>query len=573
MRRLLHLLLIVVLIAPPLPAGAAVPPQRMAEQALVQRVALVIGNGAYQHLDGLPNPPADARAIAGALWNVGFEVIEVIDADLGQTLAAMTTFARRLRPGTEALFYYAGHAVQWNGANFLLPVSAQVGSSADLLSQAINAAAIVQVMENAGARLNLVILDSCRDNPFGDGIAEGSSGLAEMRGHSAEMVIGYATAPGAVASDGAGRHSPYTAALLEHLEEPGLEVSMLFRRVRSSVRVATDGQQIPWVSSSLENEFYFRPAEQPAIQLAALGASPTDTLGMLPPSVVVELAYWQSIKESRDPDRSRRVPRALPGRQLRRDRAAQARPAGQRRGGCRDRRGAGRSGGARRGRRRDRELHRRRPGAARPRPAGGPRRRPAARAARPPAVQRPGPARQRRDPGERRPADRQHAGRAALRAARRQPQRPRPLELQRARRRDRDRARRAQGRSQPASLRRARRPPARPQPGRHRRAHRARRHAGRDRRLPPRGRAVPRGPALCRAARPLLPRGRRLPGGAALARPRGQDRLLRSPGQHRQDVPVWARPAGRRRQGAAVVPSRIRAGRQLGLGQPRHHGA
>ena len=299
MRRLIHLLLILVLAAPA-PSLAAVPREAMQESA-VQRVALVIGNGRYQHLDQLANPANDARAVAASLWNLGFEVIEAIDADLGQTLAAMTTFASRLRPGMEALFYYAGHAVQWNGANFLLPTSARVGSNADLLTQAVDAGAIVQVMENAGARLNLLILDSCRDNPFPDGIAEGSSGLAEMRGQKAEMLIAYATAPGTVASDGEGRHSPYTAALLEHLEEPGLEVAILFRRVRSSVRQATEGNQIPWVSSSLENEFYFRPAAQPAIQLAALGGSPTDTLGMLPPSVVVELAYWQSIKESRDP--------------------------------------------------------------------------------------------------------------------------------------------------------------------------------------------------------------------------------------------------------------------------------
>jgi TPR repeat protein len=300
MRKLIHLLLILALVAPA-PSFAAVP-RHDAPERPVQRVALVIGNGSYQYLDQLANPVNDARAVAASLWDLGFEVIEVIDADLGQTLAAMTTFSSRLRPGMEALFYYAGHAVQWNGANFLLPVSARVGSNADLLGQAINAGAIVQVMEKAGARLNILILDSCRDNPFPDGIAEGSSGLAEMRGQKAEMLIGYATAPGTVASDGEGRHSPYTAALLQHLEEPGLEVAMLFRRVRSSVRQATAGHQIPWVSSSLESEFYFRPAAQPVIQLAALGGSPTDTLGMLPPSAVVELAYWQSIKDSRDPD-------------------------------------------------------------------------------------------------------------------------------------------------------------------------------------------------------------------------------------------------------------------------------
>ncbi len=302
MRRLIHLLLILALAAP-LPATAAVPrqdrPARPPET--VQRVALVIGNGRYQHLDQLANPANDARAVAATLWDLGFEVIEVIDADLGQTLAAMTTFAGRLRPGMEALFYYAGHAVQWKGANFLLPVSARVRSNADLLNQAIDAGAVVRIMDRAGARLNIVILDSCRNNPFPGGVTEGSSGLAEMRGESAEMLIGYATAPGTVASDGDGRHSPYTAALLKYLEQPGLEVGTLFRRVRAEVRQTTEGEQIPWVSSSLEGEFYFRPADQPAIQLAALGDSPTDTLGMLPPSAVVELAYWQSIKDSHDP--------------------------------------------------------------------------------------------------------------------------------------------------------------------------------------------------------------------------------------------------------------------------------
>jgi TPR repeat protein len=302
MRRLIHLLLILAL-ATPLPATAAVPRQDRQDRppATVERVALVIGNGRYQYLDQLPNPANDARAVAAELWGLGFEVIEVIDADLGQTLAAMTTFAGRLRPGMEALFYYAGHAVQRNGANFLLPVSARIARNGDLVTQAIEAGSVVRIMDQAGARLNIVILDACRNNPFPGGVAEGSSGLAEMRGEGAEMLVGYATAPGAVASDGDGPHSPYTAALLKYLEQPGLEVGTLFRRVRAEVRLATGGEQIPWLSSSLEGEFFFRPAQQPAVQLAALGDAPTDTLGMLPPSAVVELAYWQSVKDSRDP--------------------------------------------------------------------------------------------------------------------------------------------------------------------------------------------------------------------------------------------------------------------------------
>ena len=151
-------------LATPLPSGAAVPPEDRPERS--SNASRSSSATAITRPGRLTNPANDARAVAAALWNVGFEVIEVVDADLGETLAAMTTFAEPAAPGHGGAVLYAGHAVQWNGANFLLPVSARVTVTRDLLNQAIDAGAIVRVMENAGARLNILILDSCRDNPF-----------------------------------------------------------------------------------------------------------------------------------------------------------------------------------------------------------------------------------------------------------------------------------------------------------------------------------------------------------------------------------------------------------------------
>jgi uncharacterized caspase-like protein len=132
----------------------------------VNRVALVIGNGQYETLDALPNPPRDAAALAEALWNAGFEVIELIDADREQMINGIATFANRLRPGAEAVFYYAGHGVAVDNVNYLIPVATPVQSEAHIAGAGIAARTVLQTMEESGAKFNVVILDACRNNPF-----------------------------------------------------------------------------------------------------------------------------------------------------------------------------------------------------------------------------------------------------------------------------------------------------------------------------------------------------------------------------------------------------------------------
>ncbi|MGI9498927.1 MAG: caspase family protein [Geminicoccaceae bacterium] len=292
----------------------------------VNRVALVVGNGHYETLDALPNPPRDAAALAEALWNAGFEVIELIDADREQMINGIATFANRLRPGAEAVFYYAGHGVAIDNVNYLIPVATPVESEAQIAGTGIAARTVLQTMEQSGAKFSVVILDACRNNPFNQGptfeqVADASrgtsvdasgepattergagGGLAEMSASGrTETLVAYATAPGQVALDGETAHSPYTAALLDHLGEPGLEIGMLFRRVRGAVRETTDGYQIPWTSSTLEQEFYFRPGVAEATDAVTGMQVATNTLGVLPPRQVLDRSFWYSIQNHKRP--------------------------------------------------------------------------------------------------------------------------------------------------------------------------------------------------------------------------------------------------------------------------------
>lgn len=290
------------------------------------RVALVIGNSEYTDLPPLINPYNDAKGMAAALWEAGFETIEVLDADRQEMIAAIATFAKRIEEGTDAVFFYAGHGVQNGGKNFLLPVSTQVADVNDLSKHGVDANEVVSLMASSEARINVVILDACRDNPFLDaepGLAQeiaqidpdliqsspgtdvvvrSSAGLAPISTGRAETVVGYATAPGEVALDGENGNSPYTWALLQHLDTPGLEIGTLFRRVRAEVRKITSGQQIPWLASTLESDFYFRPVTFDAASTLdeALGYRDDDTrkLGLAPPSQLVEQAFWRVVSTS-----------------------------------------------------------------------------------------------------------------------------------------------------------------------------------------------------------------------------------------------------------------------------------
>ena len=233
------------------------------------RVALVVGNGGYDpsNISRLANPVNDARLMAVALETVGFEVTLETDAGQDEMKRAIKAFGRRLRAaGSDAvgLFYYAGHGVEAGGSNYLIPLSAEVESAMDLASDAVPAQWVLSRMEAAGNRLNMVILDACRNNPYAGRVRGGGRGLARMDAPSGSL-IAYSAGPGQVAGDGEGENSPYTRALAGALVEPGLKVEDVFKRVRVRVEEETgrtESRQTPWESSSLRGDFYFvAPAE------------------------------------------------------------------------------------------------------------------------------------------------------------------------------------------------------------------------------------------------------------------------------------------------------------------------
>ena len=273
---------------------------------LGKRVALVIGNGDYGSIGMLPNPPNDAVLMAKTLRGLGFEVIEKIDADQKSMKRAVRDFGKLLSSGrgeeTVGLFYYAGHGVQVKGANYIIPVDAQIESEGDVDIEAIDANAVLSMMEHSGASLNFVILDACRNNPFVRSFRSGTRGLAEMDAPTGSF-IAYATSPGDVAADGEGRNSPYTKALTKAMLEPGVEVELMFKKVRNSVRVATNKEQTPWESSSLiGGNFYFNPAKGEK-NLATLTPTTTTVIPTIQqPAQSFEIIFWQSIQASTDAD-------------------------------------------------------------------------------------------------------------------------------------------------------------------------------------------------------------------------------------------------------------------------------
>jgi hypothetical protein len=235
-------------LAVPLPAGSE-----------GHRLALVIGNGAYREAPPLANPVNDARLISQTLRALGFDVIEVLDADQTMMKRAIQGFGAKLdQHGKDGvgLFFYAGHGVQARGKNFLMPVSAHIEREADLEIEAVAADSVLAQMEDARSRLNFVILDACRNNPFGRGFRSASRGLARMDA-PAGTLIAYSTAPGDVAVDGEGANSPYSENLARAMRQGGVPVEQTFKQVRLAVREATRDIQTPWESSSLTGEFYF----------------------------------------------------------------------------------------------------------------------------------------------------------------------------------------------------------------------------------------------------------------------------------------------------------------------------
>jgi uncharacterized caspase-like protein len=222
-----------------------------------RRVALVIGNAAYTAGSTLKNPVNDARDIATRFQELGFDkVIVVTDADLREMESALNNFAKELRAGSVGVFYYAGHGMQSQGENYLIPVDAQIQSEADIRYESLALGKVLGRMEDTDNQVNIVILDACRDNPFSRGWrSSGSQGLVEVRAEG--MLIAYATAPGDVAADGKGRNGTFTGALLKGMRTPGQDIVLMMREVRRTVKRETGGQQVPWVSTSLDNNFAF----------------------------------------------------------------------------------------------------------------------------------------------------------------------------------------------------------------------------------------------------------------------------------------------------------------------------
>lgn len=223
------------------------------------RTALVVGNSAYG-TGPLPNPANDAADMAEALREASFDVMLRLDADREEMDRAVREFGRRLRGAGTGLFYYAGHGIQSDGSNFLIPVDAELRHEKRLPFETVQVREVMAEMEAAGNPFNIVILDACRNNPFARSFRSASRGLARTDAPTGTF-IAYATAPGQVASDGDGRNGLYTRELLRYLEIGGLSINQVFDRTRLAVYRASGGGQVPWVSTSLMGSFYFRDGD------------------------------------------------------------------------------------------------------------------------------------------------------------------------------------------------------------------------------------------------------------------------------------------------------------------------
>ncbi len=246
-------------------------PAELEEMRSERRVALVIGNGRYRYVRNLRNAVADAELMADTLEDMGFEVRLETNLRYAELANAIADFEATRAEGGVALFYYAGHGVQLDGQNFLIPVDADIPDERYVRGSAVNLVEVLKSMAGAGSRLNLVVLDACRQNPFeSKWFANGRdqpvlSGLSSVSGVPSGFFLAFATSPGEVASDGEEReHSPYTEALVEAMQVPGLGLMSVFQEVHARVDQATSGQQLPWVSFGIgPGDFFFALPEAP----------------------------------------------------------------------------------------------------------------------------------------------------------------------------------------------------------------------------------------------------------------------------------------------------------------------
>ncbi|MCM2327315.1 MAG: caspase family protein [Lysobacter sp.] len=256
------------------------------------RVALLIGNNAYPSAP-LRNAVNDARDLGAALREMGFKTIVKENTSRAQMIAALQEFGKSLDGAEAALFFYAGHAMQFKERNYLIPIDAVMGSEDDVTFFSVEVSQVFDRMERARTRFNFVILDACRDNPFRDTFKVSATGLAQMGGPSGTL-IAYATAPGATAADGFGRNGIYTGHILQNIKVPDMPVEVLFRKVREGVERDTKRLQTPWELSSIKGDFVFNATGRPAAAgTGQAGAGPSADI-----AAQLELQFWKSVQDS-----------------------------------------------------------------------------------------------------------------------------------------------------------------------------------------------------------------------------------------------------------------------------------
>jgi uncharacterized caspase-like protein len=270
-----------------------------------ERVALVIGNGKYVNANPLPNPVNDAREMAKTLREIGFDVAEGFDLDRPGMERLVQGFLRRAAKARTALLFYAGHGMQVEGRNYLIPVDAKLEAPSDLNFETVELDKLLDALNDSG-RANIIILDACRDNPLARSFATklGASrstavgnGLAAYSAVGTGTLIAFATAPGAVALDGRGANSPFTTALTRHMRTSGLEVRQMLTRVRADVAASTQNRQIPWDNSSLLGEVYLAGLGKPGEPVAA----PAPVAPPVAAAPAADELLWGAIKDSAVP--------------------------------------------------------------------------------------------------------------------------------------------------------------------------------------------------------------------------------------------------------------------------------
>lgn len=220
-----------------------------------QRTALIIGNSDYSY-SPLKNPVNDATDMANLLKKMGFDVILKVNANQEQMEQAIDNFGRKLKDEGVSLFYYAGHGIQLDGENYLVPVKAVINRQNDVRYKAVNLGQVLGAVEDATNSLNIVILDACRNNPLPRSFRSSSRGLARVEGPKG-TIIGFATSPGSEALDGEGDNGVYTKHLLRNINLPGISIEQVFKKVLQGVNQETGGKQTPWTESSFTGNFSF----------------------------------------------------------------------------------------------------------------------------------------------------------------------------------------------------------------------------------------------------------------------------------------------------------------------------